>query len=187
MNEEFGTGKQCKQNDTPQKQAAKLWLEKQGYTDVTITAKGSDIYFNDKGVIKRAEVKGANSTNNGKRRGIDINYFGAATQTEIDYALQMGENYNWLFVFRADDNIENAADIEKGWRFVMYSTAQLVDHLYIPPMKYYIDLPALNDPKPKRTSTKEMLGVRRLTMDTLRFAQQKWHEMKLALDKMISK
>lgn len=172
-------GKKCKQNDKPQKLAAKWYLESLGYTDVKIISVGSDIICQKDGITYRVEVKGADSENKGKRAGIDNKYFGAATHTEIKQALENEDTYLWLFAFRADDRPENAYNYSEGWKFVIYTTDELIPYLTIPPMKYYIDLPALNASKPKQGKvSKEAKSIKNLTKDKIKNIIMTWDGMK---------
>jgi len=51
-----GMGKKCRQNDRPQKLAAKWYLESIGYEDVRIISVGSDITCRKDGMEYRVEV-----------------------------------------------------------------------------------------------------------------------------------
>jgi hypothetical protein len=185
--------KNIKQSDTKQKFIAKLYLESIGFFDVNIQKDPCDI----RGISPRDnngqafeseqnylfDVKGGNYKKNGTRSGIDENYWGVITHTELKAALKHGKNFKWIFVFRKDNNPNNEKELI-GWEIVVRETSDIIQYFYLPPLVFHFNMPSLN-PKKKRIIKRKnpVKSIINITENKLRYLLACYDNMKVECDK----
>jgi hypothetical protein len=192
-----------KQDDTPQKKIAKVFLEQHGFTnvvirkepsdivctcpqDITITIDGKQTHFkaNEEYVF---DVKGGNVGKGDKRRGIDKEYWGALTHTELKAALEKGLFFKWICVFRNDSD---ASQVDKlsGWTFRIYDTDDLMQYVYVPPLVFHMIIPPIiknpNARKNKNKQTKPVKSIQKIDLKKLKYAIETYDKLKEDCDKM---
>jgi hypothetical protein len=185
--------KHIKQSDAKQKLIAKLYLESIGFSDVKIQKDPCDI----RGISSKDnkvqifepeqeylfDVKGGNYKKNGTRSGIDEDYWGSLTHTELKAALKLGKNFKWIFAFRKDNNPNNEKDLI-GWEVVIKETVEIIQYFYVPPLTFHFTMPSLN-PSKKSTGKKRdsVKSIRNLSENKLVYLLDSYDKMKTECDK----
>lgn len=123
-------------SDVKAKQAYKLKLEENGYTEVQITASPTDLRAKKDGNLYYFEIKMTKQTDT---------YFGAATLTEWVQAFKT-PNYFKFIIAKTNDN-------EESFEFIEFSPIEFMEHSTIPPFKIYFNV-SLNGKTPKRNRRK---------------------------------
>jgi hypothetical protein len=108
-------------SDVKAKEAFRDELRRRGFETAKITAAPADITATKGGETYYFEVKFTKA--NGK-------YFGAATLTEWEAALQYEERFRFVVAFLRDEE----------WVFHEYAPAEFMQMSYIPPFKIYFNV-----------------------------------------------
>jgi len=124
MKKQSGRKKNSKSDVEAKKEFCNI-LKKRGYYDVRVTKSPADITARKKNKICYFEIKFTNQKEK---------YFGAATLTEWEAALD--DNNEYCFVI--------AMKTQNEWEFIEYAPNELMEFSTIPPFKAYFNIPVGN-------------------------------------------
>jgi hypothetical protein len=123
-------------SDVKAKQAYKLNLEQNGYTEVQITGSPTDLKAKKDGQTFYFEIKMTKQSET---------YFGAATLTEWAQAFKT-PNFFKFVIAKTDKD-------EEKFTFIEFSPTEFMEHSTIPPFKIYFNI-SLTGKTPKRNRRK---------------------------------
>jgi len=136
-------------SDVNAKRAFKAYLEASGeFTDVRIVGSPADIVARKAGEEFLFEIKSTSKTKK---------YFGAATLTEWEAALNSPERFKFVV----------AQMIEEGWKFTEYTPEEFLEFSDIPPFKIFFKI-HLDTAQPRRQSKSKRSKAVKLTIENLR-------------------
>jgi hypothetical protein len=135
-----------KKSDVPAKKAFAEELRRRGFDDVQITSSPADITARKGTEIHYFEIK---YTERGDQ------YFGAATLTEWEAALENEAHYKFVIAMKRDE----------AWVFQEYSPDEFIKFSSIPPFKIYFNIPISIE---KATKTSRVIKRVILTRERIR-------------------
>jgi Holliday junction resolvase len=136
-------------SDVKAKQAFKAHLEARGeFSDVRIVGSPTDIVAKKGEEEFYFEIKSTSKTRK---------YFGAATLTEWEAALNSPERFKFVV----------AQPIGEDWKFTEYTPEEFLEFSDIPPFKIFFKV-QLGEVQPKRQSKRKRGKAVKLTLENLR-------------------
>lgn len=128
-------------------------LKQKGFTNPTITASPADIVAEKNGEMWFFEIKMTKTASRGKA------YFGAATITEWQQALETPDHYKFVIAYTDAE--------EESFEFVEYTPAQFMAFSTIPPFKIFFNIPAPGQKAQKSPHRKTALYANESTLKKL--------------------